>query len=163
MEQKFYKLEGARGLIKSRFCPSKFRPSGGFKFHALIGLGGNIGRTDRRFDRLALKFKKDRRLGLCEISPILLNRAFGYCDQADFLNAVAMLKTSLGARELLKILQHYEWRFGRRRSFKNAPRTLDLDILFFSRKTRDDSRLTLPHSGVNDRLSVLVPLGLMKI
>ncbi|MCD8213373.1 MAG: 2-amino-4-hydroxy-6-hydroxymethyldihydropteridine diphosphokinase [Campylobacter sp.] len=49
------------------------------------------------------------------------------------------------------------------RSFKNAPRTLDLDILYFSGRNRNDARLTLPHSCASERFSVILPLGIMKM
>ena len=69
-----------------------------------------------------------------------------------------MIKTSLTPHRLLKLLQRIEHRFGRKRSFKDAPRTLDLDILFFGDKTMHTKDLILPHPGWSKRQSVLVPL-----
>lgn len=156
------RLIGARKLEKSRFFPKYFGFKDGFKFSAFIGLGGNIGDTKRRFDRFIRAMMSDSRFYICECSPILENAAFGYIYQADFKNAVINLQTSLSANDLLKILQNYERKFGRVRSFKNAPRTLDLDILYFSGRYKKTKRLTIPHEGANKRLSVIVPLGLMK-
>ena len=157
------KLAGARRLVKSRFFPSKFSVSGEFKFYAFIGLGGNIGDTKRRFSRFIRTLRNDRRFGVCECSQILENAAFGYVNQPDFSNAVISVRTSLAANALLKILQRYELKFKRERSFKNAPRTLDLDILYFSGRARESARLRLPHPGARERISVIVPMGLMAI
>lgn len=157
------RLTGARRLLRSRFFPSYFSPCADFKFSAFIGLGGNIGDTKRRFSKFIRVLQDDRRFNVVECSPILENAAFGYVLQKDFSNAVVNLQTSLSANKLLKIMQHYERKFKRVRSFKNAPRTLDLDILYFSGRARKDKRLTLPHPGAQQRISVIVPMGLMAI
>lgn len=157
-------LNEAKSLVKSSFFPSKRadRNAKGFRYYAFIGLGGNIGDTKRRFEIFLQKIRKDKRFFVKECSVILKNSAFGFCDQEDFLNAVILVKTSIYAGEILKIMQYYEMVFKRKRSFKNAPRTLDLDILYFSKKTRKSPRLIVPHVGVNERLSVIIPIGLMK-
>ncbi len=64
-------------------------------------------------------------------------------------------------RELLEFLLRTEKRFGRRRSFANAPRTLDLDLIFFDRVKMKTPRLTLPHPHWAERESVLIPLQLL--
>ena len=64
-------------------------------------------------------------------SSLYRTGAVGYADQPDFVNAVAQLETGLPAERLLAELQEIEARHGRERSFRNAPRTLDLDILLF--------------------------------
>ncbi|MBR2149028.1 MAG: 2-amino-4-hydroxy-6-hydroxymethyldihydropteridine diphosphokinase, partial [Campylobacter sp.] len=56
----------------------------------------------------------------------------------------------------------FERRFKRKREFKNSPRTLDLDILYFSAKSYNNEELILPHPGASSRPSVFIPLGLMK-
>lgn len=155
------RLNGAKSLVRSRFFPCYFGFRRFFKFNVLVGIGGNMGNTKARFDKFIRELKNDRRFWLVESSPILINKAFGYEAQPDFLNSVINLQTSLAPNTVLKILQHYESRFGRKRSFKNAPRTLDLDILYFSTKVRRSKRLVVPHYGVKDRISVIVPMGLM--
>lgn len=72
-----------------------------------------------------------------------------------------IIKTSKSAQEFLKIMLHYEIILGRKRSFKNAPRTLDLDVLYFDNLKFKSKKLTLPHVGAFDRQSVFVPLGLI--
>lgn len=156
------KLNGARSVIKSSFFPNFRTQNSPHKYKTLIGVGGNVGNTKRYFETFLQKIKKDRRFFVKECSCILKNKAFGFEAQNDFLNTVMLINTSLYANSLLKIMQHYEKIFKRKRSFKNAPRTLDLDILYFSKKVLNSERLTLPHQGVNSRISVIFPIGVMK-
>ena len=77
----------------------------------------------------------------------------------EFVNAVAMYDTDLSPLELLDALQNLETIAGRERSFLNAPRTLDLDIIFYGDVALDSPRLTLPHPRWQERAFVLVPLA----
>ncbi len=77
----------------------------------------------------------------------------------EFVNAVAMYDTDLPPLELLDALQNLETIAGRERSFLNAPRTLDLDIIFYGDVALDSPRLTLPHPRWQERAFVLVPLA----
>ena len=76
----------------------------------------------------------------------------------DFLNAVAALDTTLLPLELLDALQAIELAHGRERPYRNAPRTLDLDLLLYGDLTLDTPRLTLPHPRLGERAFVLRPL-----
>lgn len=104
-------------------------------------------------------FMDDRRIKVLESSALLINKAFGYEKQKDFTNAVLLAQSLLHARNLLKILLFYEFKFRRQRSFKNAPRILDIDLLYFSKKCKNDKFCTLPHPGAAERISVILPLG----
>ena len=154
-------VDGARMLLRSRYFPNEFNSQAPHKYTAIIGLGGNIGNTAKIFDRFLNLILKDRRFAIIQSSPILVNKAFGYVSR-DYINAVIILKTSLYAKEILRIMQYFEKRFKRTREFRNSPRTLDLDILYFSAKSYNNKILTLPHPGANSRASVFIPLGLMK-
>jgi 2-amino-4-hydroxy-6-hydroxymethyldihydropteridine diphosphokinase len=77
----------------------------------------------------------------------------------DFCNAVAALETDLAPHDLLTALQALETAHGRARPYRNAPRTLDLDILLFGDIVDADPRLTLPHPRMAERAFVLVPLA----
>ncbi len=134
-----------------------------YKYQALVGLGGNEGDVKKSFSRLLRLWQDDRRLHVEKTSFILENPPFGYLEQAHFFNALALIKTSLDAKGFLKLLLHVEKKFGRKRSFKNAPRTLDLDIIFFNGFEQKDERLSLPHPFWHERMSVLAPLALSKI
>ena len=76
----------------------------------------------------------------------------------DFLNAVAALDTALLPLELLDALQAIEQTHGRERPYRNAPRTLDLDLLLYADLVLDAPRLTLPHPRLGERAFVLRPL-----
>ena len=82
----------------------------------------------------------------------------GYANQPEYVNAVAKLETGLSADALLDQLQNVEAAHGRERSFPNAPRTLDLDLLLYADEVRDSPRLTLPHPRMHERAFVLEPL-----
>ena len=78
---------------------------------------------------------------------------------ADYVNAVAQLQTKMLPAVLLKTLQAIEARFGRERPYRNAPRTLDLDLLLYGDRRIDTPVLTLPHPRMHERAFVLVPLA----
>lgn len=76
----------------------------------------------------------------------------------DFINAVALVATTLTAPNLLAALQAIEQAAGRLRPYRNAPRTLDLDLLTYGTARIDSPALTVPHPRMMDRAFVLVPL-----
>ncbi|WP_071058539.1 2-amino-4-hydroxy-6-hydroxymethyldihydropteridine diphosphokinase [Pelistega sp. MC2] len=76
----------------------------------------------------------------------------------DYVNAVAQLSTTLSSQQLLALLQSVELKYGRERPYKNAPRTLDLDILLFNNEVSNTTTLTIPHPRMHLRAFVLVPL-----
>jgi len=77
----------------------------------------------------------------------------------DYVNAVVELETRLSAPELLARLQAIEARAGRERPYRNAPRTLDLDLLLFGGARVQSPTLTVPHPRMFERAFVLVPLA----
>ena len=125
---------------------------------ALLGIGGNIGDVIRRFDRLLVYLKRSSLVRIIETSPILKNPPFGYREQEDFYNALVLVETQLTPKMLLRYLLRVERIFGRERPFKDAPRTLDIDIIFYENVKMDSEELRLPHPGWKERSSVLIPL-----
>ncbi len=77
----------------------------------------------------------------------------------DFINAVALLQTQLSPLVLLHALQALELQSGRERPYKNAPRTLDLDLIFYGDVALSTPELTLPHPRWHERAFVLQPLA----
>ena len=161
-ENEFYECADALCVVKSAVFPMRRRARRNFKNLYLLGLGGNLGDVRRRFERFYRVLQSDTRFFVAQNSLILKNKPFGFLWQENFLNSVMLVQSSLAPFALLKIMQRAELQFGRKRSFKNAPRTLDVDILYASAKVRSSSRLALPHPGANERISVILPLGTMK-
>lgn len=149
-------------LEKIRFFPSRNSKSNSFLYEAVIGLGGNQGDVKKRFVKLYRYFQNDRRFYVVQTSSVFRNPPFGYLKQDDFYNAVMVIQTSLHVKAMLKVLLHVEKLFGRKRSFKNAPRTLDLDIIFFDNLRRKQKHISLPHPYWEERLSVIIPLMMLK-
>ncbi|MDQ7083733.1 MAG: 2-amino-4-hydroxy-6-hydroxymethyldihydropteridine diphosphokinase [Sulfurovum sp.] len=147
-------------LIRTVSFPSLGVERGGKK--VLLGIGGNIGNVVRRFGYLLSYLRRSMCLRILETSPILKNPPFGYTQQDDFYNALLLIETSLSPKDLLRYLLRVEKVFGRKRSFPDAPRTLDIDMIFYERVTMHTKFLTLPHHGWSDRASVLIPLSYMK-
>jgi len=125
---------------------------------AYVGIGSNLG--DPREHVLKALGELDRlpHTRLVKKSSLYRSAPIGHADQPDFINAVAQLETGLPAERLLAELQAVEARHGRQRSFPNAPRTLDLDILLFGNATMHSTALTLPHPRMHERAFVLKPL-----
>ena len=142
--------------------PKKFNSTSNKKYSVTIGIGGNIGNTKKIFDKLILCLKKDSRFTLLMTSPLLQNPPFGFLEQSDFLNGIIALKTNLAPNEFLKNMQRLEKRFGRKRSFQDAHRTLDIDIIFFNNKKINTKDLIVPHKDWANRESVIIPLIEMK-
>ena len=126
---------------------------------AYVGLGANIG--EPRAQLLAAWDAMGRmpqtraiaRSGLYRSAPV------GHEDQPDFLNCVAKLETTLQPHALLSHLQGIEQDLGRARSFRNAPRTIDLDLLLYGTETLDTPELVVPHPRMHERAFVLAPLA----
>lgn len=123
-----------------------------------VGLGANLGdaldTVGAAFD--ALDALADTR---CVARSSLYRSAPVDGDGPDYINAVAELRTRQPPMELLRSLQAIEQRFGRERPYRNAPRTLDLDLLLYGRRRIDSAALQLPHPRMAQRAFVLLPLS----
>lgn len=127
---------------------------------ALVGLGANLGDAEATL-RTALR--ELARLPACErlhCSGLWASAPLD-ADGPDYLNAVGELRWHGGAHALLRELQALEQHHGRTRppGVRNAPRTLDLDLLAFGRLRIRDAQLTLPHPRMHERAFVLAPLA----
>jgi 2-amino-4-hydroxy-6-hydroxymethyldihydropteridine diphosphokinase len=125
---------------------------------AYVGIGSNL--KDPRAQVLQA-FKELDGLPHTRVvkkSSLYRSAPMGHTAQPDFINAVAQLETGLPAERLLAELHEIETRHGRARSFANAPRTLDLDILLFGNATIRTTALTIPHPRMHQRAFVLKPL-----
>ncbi len=82
----------------------------------------------------------------------------GYTDQADFLNAVALIETDESAQTIKDTLTDIERQLGKATPFENGPRTIDLDLLLYGDETIQTETLTIPHPRMHERRFVLEPL-----
>lgn len=155
-------LSSKHTLITTKLYPARYTQKHSYKHKAILGIGGNIGDTIRRFERLFFVLQKDKRVEVTKTSPILKNPPFGYTNQDDFYNAIIEIQTNMTPKELLRFILKTEDRFGRKRLFKDAPRTLDIDMIFFDDVTMDTKQLILPHPHYSSRVSVLIPLSHIK-
>ena len=124
-----------------------------------IALGANLGdpASTIRAAFGALANLPDSRVIRC--SSLYRTAPVGIVDQPEFINAVALLETTLMPQALLRELLEIERRFGRLRSEKNGPRNLDLDLLLYDDQYLDLPELTLPHPRLHLRAFVLQPLA----
>jgi len=125
---------------------------------AFIGIGANLGEPQEqvRIAFRALATLPDTRL--LATSSIYRSAPVGAAGQPDYFNAVASLETRLPPEDLLAGLLEIEGRYGRVRSFQNAPRTLDLDLLLYGEQRIDQPGLSVPHPRMQRRRFVLEPL-----
>lgn len=124
-----------------------------------IALGANIGQPADQVREGMEALAMLRNTRLCAVSSLYRSAPVGHVEQPDFINAVALIETALEPRALLEALLAIEQRFGRRREFQNAPRTLDLDILLYAERAVDEPGLTIPHPRMHERPFVIVPLA----
>ncbi|HIQ28034.1 MAG TPA: 2-amino-4-hydroxy-6-hydroxymethyldihydropteridine diphosphokinase [Sulfurovum sp.] len=153
-------LDHKHTLIFTSHYPYVTKSRGGHK--VLLGIGGNIGDVLRRFEHLFWYLKRSYFVNIVETAPILKNPPFGYMEQNDFYNSLILIETRLTPKALLCYILRIERVFGRKRLFKDAPRTLDIDIIFYENIKVDTKNLTLPHPEWMNRNSVIIPLAYMK-
>lgn len=121
-----------------------------------LGLGGNLG--DRRAHLRAALARLAPAVRLEAVSSLYETEPVGYRDQPDFLNAAARATTALDPYGLLAHLRGIERALGREERFRNAPRTVDLDILAYDEMTIDEVGLVIPHARLPERAFALAPL-----
>jgi 2-amino-4-hydroxy-6-hydroxymethyldihydropteridine diphosphokinase len=123
---------------------------------AYVGLGTNVG--DRAVNLRTAIAGIAQHASVRKQSSVYQTEPVGYADQRSFWNMVVEVTTSLNPRELLTMLVGIEEEMGRKRTFRNAPRIIDLDILLFGDDVVHDAGLELPHPRMTERAFVLLPL-----
>lgn len=126
---------------------------------AYLGLGSNLANPMSQL-KLALKaLAAHPAITLFACSSFYLTKPVGYAHQPDYINSVAKIHTHLAPLNLLSAVLTIERQLGRKRLFKNAPRIIDIDILYYQQVVWDDKKLVLPHPRLFERAFVLVPLA----
>jgi len=126
---------------------------------AVIALGSNLAEPARQVRAALSVLEAHPQIQIEKTSSLYVTAPVGYDDQPDFVNAVCSVRTSLDGVSLLAVLNRIEADFGRERTFRNAPRTLDLDIIDFDGISSNDPHLTLPHPRAHERSFVMKPLA----
>lgn len=125
---------------------------------AFVALGANLADPVAQVRAASLALADLPASRLLQLSSLYRTAPVGIRGQPDFINAVAALETHLEPEALLAALFAVERRFGRRREFPQAPRTLDLDLLTYDARVLDSQRLSLPHPRMHLRAFVIAPL-----
>ncbi len=126
---------------------------------AYIGMGANLGDARATVAAAMNSVEQLTQTQISARSPLYGSAPLGEnADGPEYVNAVLAVRTELSASQLLHALQGIELQFGRARSYRNAPRTLDLDLLLYGDVVMDTPELTLPHPRMHERAFVLRPL-----
>ena len=128
------------------------------KISAVVALGANLGDALETVQEAIQNLSMLQNARLIKASSCY-RTAPHQAQGPDFINAVVLLETALSAPQLLMALQDLEHAAGRTRSYQNAPRTLDLDLIFYGDQVLNTSDLTLPHPRWHERAFVLYPLA----
>lgn len=121
-------------------------------------LGSNMGNSRQQLSKAKSFIKKE--IGkILRQSDLYTTAAWGNTNQPDFLNQVIMVETTLDALQTMQAILTIEKKMGRIRAEKNAPRIIDIDILFFNKEIIDQAGLNIPHPQIQNRRFVLVPLN----
>ena len=121
-----------------------------------LGLGSNMGDRESNLAQ-ALKLLPPE-VVVVEVSSVYESEPVGNKDQPWFLNTVCCAYTDLSPQKLLKYVKHIEEQMGRMLSLRDAPRPIDIDILFYGNRTMESELLTIPHPRLVERAFVLAPM-----
>ena len=125
--------------------------------HVYLGLGSNLG--DKVYNLTRGVALISEQLGNVEVSSIYETTPLGFSIQPGFFNAACRLRTRANPFEVMDAIRKIEYAVGRHRTFVNAPRTLDVDILVFGSLVIDTPPLAVPHPRLAERSFALVPLA----
>ena len=123
-----------------------------------VGLGANLGEREEALRSALQRMAEWPDTRLIAVSALYVSAPVD-AGGPDYLNAVAHLQTRLAPLDVLQRLQTIEQDAGRERPYRNAPRTLDLDVLLYGSEVLSTPTLTVPHPRMNERAFVLLPLA----
>ena len=124
-----------------------------------IGFGSNLGDSEAVCRQAVQELDSAEQLTVDAVSSLYRTQPIGFTRQDWFLNGVVEARTRMPPRSLLRFLLAVEHRFGRERTVRWGPRTLDLDILFYGTRVLDEPGLTIPHPRAHERRFVLEPMA----
>jgi len=126
-------------------------------YTVFIALGTNIGARQQNLQSAIQALESQ--VQIVAESSVYQTAPVGYLDQADFLNQVIKVETQLSPEALLRFLKGLEKDMGRKKTIRDGPRVIDLDILFFNDVVLELPDLQIPHPRLHERAFVLVPLA----
>lgn len=124
-----------------------------------LGVGSNLGNRAFFLERAKALLQKLPGTRFIKSSSVIETEPVGGPPQGKFLNAIWEIKTSLPPEELKTHLQKIEIQIGRKRTVRNAPREIDLDILFYGDRVVEEKELEIPHPRLHERSFVLIPFA----
>ena len=122
-----------------------------------LSLGSNIGNRQGNLDKALDLLSQRLRVG--QVSSIYDTEPVGNINQPRFLNLVCQAYTRLAPTELLALAKGIESKLGRAPGKSNAPRPIDIDILFYGDQAIETPELVIPHPRLTKRAFVLIPLA----
>lgn len=126
--------------------------------NAILGIGTNIGDRMQNLRAALDSLAKLPGTKIIKVSSVYETKPWGYADQDNFFNLCVIVDTALSPHALLGACLGIEAAIGRVRTFKNAPRVIDIDLLLYEDREINTEELTLPHPFIRQRSFVLVPL-----
>ena len=126
---------------------------------AVLGLGANLGDAPATLRAAVEALGRLPHTTVTAVSSLYLTAPVGYVDQPDFHNIVVTVETELTPHALLGGCLGIEAALGRVRTFQNAPRVVDIDLLLYEGFAEATAELTVPHPRMMERAFVLVPLA----
>ena len=145
--------------IKNNDCKAPHQKILYFQMNKLyLLLGSNMGNSKIQLSKAIMHIEK--KIGqVIRQSNLYSTAAWGNKKQSDFLNQVIIVETELSATQTMQAILHIEEKMGRIRTVKNAPRIIDIDILFFNKEIIEQENLNIPHPQLQNRRFVLIPLN----
>ncbi|MFL7837777.1 MAG: 2-amino-4-hydroxy-6-hydroxymethyldihydropteridine diphosphokinase [Candidatus Promineifilaceae bacterium] len=126
-------------------------------YHVYLGLGTNLGRREENIDNSIIGLANV--VEITAVSPLYETAPWGVTDQPDFLNNCVAGKTTLAPLALLRFVKKLEEDLGRTPTRRWGPRLIDIDILIYEELNVRSAVLNVPHKGIEERATVLVPLA----
>ena len=128
-------------------------------FEAVLSLGSNMGDREFYLKSATSALKSTPGIEVVSVSNVYETEPFGVSNsQEKYLNCCVLIKTNLTPFALLGVCLGTEARLGSERPYRFAPRTIDIDIIFYENEIINDANLTLPHPRMKERAFVLVPM-----
>ena len=124
----------------------------------VLGLGTNLGDREAALEQAVESLERIPHTKVTALSSLYETAAVGYTDQPDFLNMVVVVESNVSPRAMLGACLGIEAALGRVRTFQNAPRVIDIDVLLAENYEETTPELTVPHPRMWERAFVLCPL-----